>query len=76
MSNSACPNETEYVLVSDITLDNLAGVMAVQRWERAIQEESPAIWKCWKCGTLHLFGDTQDKNHVTEVYVKKSYSTE
>lgn len=54
MSTVACPNDTEHWLVSDHTLDALAGEERGKVWEKRVNE-SPAVWRCYSCEALHVF---------------------
>lgn len=64
LSNSAVPNDVEYLLVSDHTLDRVCMMTDTMKAIDAIIDESPSVWKCPGCGRMAVF-DQPDSNVPT-----------
>lgn len=55
MSTVSCPNDVEHLLVTDHTLDALAGETDGKKYADTIADEGIEVWKCVECGRLAVF---------------------
>lgn len=64
------PNHTELFIFDEAQTEGFSAQTTLMEILMKGKQYTYAV-KCPNCGTIHIFGDENDTNKVTEVYIKK-----